>query len=173
MAKIVGYMAVSLDGYIADANGGVGWLDEFQTADTGYDAFIAGIRTVVLGRTTYDQVRDFGWPYDGRRGLVVTSRALGPAPDGVMAWEKGIAALVEHLRALSDGDVWVVGGARLQQAMLEADAIDRLDLFVMPVTLGAGVPLFPASEHRLNFALEEVSRLPADMVRVTYRPRGR
>jgi len=171
MAQIVGYIAVSLDGYIADADGGVGWLDDFQDVEYGFDEFFAGIRTVVLGRTTFEQVLGFGWPYAGRRGLVVTSREVDAAPDGVEAWRAGIAALVDHLRGLTDGDAWVVGGGRLQQAMLEADAIDRLDIFVLPVTLGDGVPLFPKTGRSLRFELDAATPLPAGMLRLTYRPR--
>jgi len=171
MAQIVGYIAASLDGYIADAAGGVDWLDAFQNVDSGFDAFFDSIRTVVLGRTTYEQVLGFGWPYAGRRGLVVTSRALDDPPDGVEAWRDGIAALVDHVRGLSDGDVWVVGGGRLQQAMLEAEAIDRLDIFVLPVTLGSGVPLFPKTDHRLRFVLVDATPLDEGMLRLTYRPR--
>jgi dihydrofolate reductase len=169
---IHGYIAMSLDGYIADAHGSVGWLDEFQDVEYGYDDFFASIRTVVLGRKTYEQVVGFGWPYAGRRGLVVTARALDRAPDGVEAWHDGVDALVEHLHASTDGDVWVVGGAQLQQAMLEANAIDRLEIFVLPVTLGGGVPLFPKSARRLAFDLISATRLPAGMIRATYRPQS-
>ena len=170
MAQILGYIATSLDGYIADARGGVGWLDTFQNLESGYDAFFAGIRTVVLGRKTYDQALDFGWPYGGRRGLVVTSRPVDGAPDGVTPWHDGVTALIDRLRALEDGDVWVVGGAQLQQAMLEAGAIDRLDMFTVPVTLGDGVPLFPRSECRLRFELITAEALQGGLLRASYRP---
>lgn len=171
MAIIRGYIATSLDGYIADTEGGVGWLDAFQGVDYGFDQFVAEIRTVVLGRTTYDQVLGFGWPYDARRGFVVASRPMGHAPEGVEAWGHGIDTLVDHLRELDDGDVWIVGGAALQHAFLEAGAMDRLDLFVMPVTLGDGVRLFPKSAHRMEFDLLETAALPANMVRLTYQLR--
>jgi hypothetical protein len=82
--RIHGFMGMSLDGYIADKEGGVGWLDRFQSVDYGYDAFIAGIGAVVMGRATYDQAVGFpgGWPYGGKRGLTVTSRPLEDAPQG-------------------------------------------------------------------------------------------
>lgn len=171
MAAIRGYIAASLDGYIADAEGGVAWLDAFQDVDYGFDRFFAEIRTVVLGRTTYDQVRGFGWPYAGRRGFVVTSRPLDGPPEGVEAWGRGVGALVDHLRELDDGDAWVVGGAAVQQTFLEAGGLDRLDLFVMPITLGHGVPLFPKTAHPLGFDLVGSASMPASTVRLTYRPR--
>ena len=171
MAAIRGYIAASLDGFVADGEGGVGWLEPFHGVDVGFDQFVAEIRTVVLGRRTYDQVLGFGWPHAGRRGLVVTSQALEGAPAGVEAWRHGITSLIERLRALDDGDAWVVGGPTLQAALIEAGAIDRLDLFIMPLTLGEGVPLFPRTTHRSQFDLVASASLPASMVRLTYAPR--
>lgn len=171
MATIRGYIAASLDGYIADSDGGVGWLDAFQDVDYGFDRFFAEIGTVVLGRATYDQVLGFGWPYAGRRGLVVTSRPLDDPPAGVQAWTGTIDALIARLRGLADGDAWIVGGARMQQAILDAGGLDQLDLFIVPVTLGDGVPLFPKTGHRLAFDMTESELLPAGMIRLRYLPR--
>jgi len=168
--RIRGYIAASLDGFIATPDGGIGWLDRYQDVDYGYEAFLAEIGTVVLGRATYDQALGFGtgWPYPGRRGLVVTSRPLPSPPEGVTAWRDGVAALIDHLRRASDRDVWVVGGARLQRAFLDAGALDRLDLFVIPELLGDGVPLFPRSDRRHRLQLEDARPLPRGMVRLSY-----
>lgn len=78
---IRGYMAMSADGYIADAGGGVGWLEPFEDVDYGYDAFLGEIETVVMGRRTYEQIEGFGlgWPYGHREGIVLSSGGLEPA----------------------------------------------------------------------------------------------
>jgi dihydrofolate reductase len=140
---IRGFIAASIDGYVADASGNVDFLKPFEALDYGYGTFIESIGTVVLGRTTYDQIPSFGvgWPYPGKHGFVVTSRPLEQVYEGVEAWTQGVAALADRLRAMP-GDSWVVGGARLQAAFLEMGALDRLELFVVPVILGDGVPLF-------------------------------
>ena len=54
-----GYMACSADGYIADAKGGVGFLDAFDGVDFGYDAFFGPLDSLIMGRATFDQVRGF------------------------------------------------------------------------------------------------------------------
>src|SRR5688572_10804400 len=102
--RIRGYMASTIDGYIADTNGGFRFLDPFNAVDAGYDRFIAGIGTVVLGRITYEQVLalDGGWPYAGRQGIIVTSSPLRDAPVGVEAWAKDVATLIAELRAAED-----------------------------------------------------------------------
>lgn len=175
---IVGYMAASLDGYIADRDGGIGWLAPFDDVDAGYAAFIAGIETVVMGRASYDHVIDIGrasgtgWFYPAQRSLIVTSRPLDDAPPGVEPWHEDISALIAHLRA-QPGNSWIVGGAELQDAFIAADALDRLDLFVIPVLLGDGLAMFP--RHRReprSLILENSTALPKGMVRLTYRFSG-
>lgn len=150
MATIRGYIGTSLDGYIAGPDGSLDWLTKYDGIDAGrfsYDRFIVGIRTVVMGRATYDAIADMGvdWPYTGQRGIIVTSRPLGSPPVPLQVWSAGIDALAEHLRGLDDGDVWVVGGGRLQQALIERGALDSLILFMVPEILGSGTRLFPAN----------------------------
>ncbi|CAA0095827.1 Uncharacterised protein [Starkeya nomas] len=171
MSTIRGFIAASLDSYIADRDGGIGWLTPFDDVDYDYAGFIAGIGTVVMGRGTFDAVAGFegGWPYAGKRGIVVTSTPLPDAPPGVEAWHAGVPALIAHLRAQDGGNAWVVGGGGLQAAFIAADALDRLDLFVIPVLLGSGVPLFPpeATPSR-RLALEGTESYANGMVRLRY-----
>lgn len=177
MAIIRGFIAASLDGYIADRDGGIGWLTPFDGVDYGYAGFIAEIGTVVMGRTTYDDVAGFesDWLYAGKRALVVTSRPLAGAPAGVEAWRDGVPALIDHLReqAQMDGDsgadIWVIGGGGLQAAFIAAGALARLDLFVIPVLLGGGVSLFPPGETpSRGLTLEETESYANGMVRLRY-----
>lgn len=173
MGIIRGFIAASLDGYIADTDGGIGWLTPFDGVDYGYAGFIAEIGTVVMGRRTYDDIAGFpgGWLYEGKRGLVVTSRPLGAAPAGVEPWHEGVPALLAHLATRPDGegDVWVVGGGGLQAAFIAAGALRRLDLFVIPVLLGAGVPLFPAGETPARgLTLDGTESYANGMVRLRY-----
>lgn len=179
MSLIRGFIAASLDGYIADRDGGIGWLAPFDEVDYDYAGFIAEIGTVVMGRGTFEVVAGFesGWPYAGKRGIVVTSTPLADAPAGVEAWHAGVPALIAHLRAQrgdrENDDVWVIGGGGLQAAFIEAGALDRLDLFVIPVLLGDGVPLFPKTQAPpRSLALEGSLALGKGMVRLTYRLDG-
>lgn len=172
MTRIYGFIAASLDGYIADRNGGLDWLAPFDDVDSGYGAFIAEIGTVVMGRATYEAVRAMpgGWPYAGKRGLIVTSRPLPDAPAGVAAWTQGVPALIDHVRrGESEGAAWVVGGGGLQAAFIAAGAFDRLDLFVIPVLLGGGIALFPpGATPARRLQLEETERYANGMTRLRY-----
>ncbi|MCT8159045.1 dihydrofolate reductase family protein [Pseudoruegeria sp. SHC-113] len=167
---ICGYMAASADGYIADAGGGVGWLEAFNGVDTGYAGFIAGIDTVVMGRKTYDQVIGFdvGWPYEGKRCVVVTSSPLTSRLGLPEVWSAGLPALASEL---VEAKAWAVGGARLQADLIRLGALDWLDLFVMPVFLGAGVPLFPSEGPPQALALQEQESFEGGIQRLRYAPR--
>lgn len=173
---IRGYIAQSADGYVADRDGGVGFLDPFQSDEVGadYSAFMETIETVVMGRTTYDQVVGFGvgWPYEGKRAIVVTSRELlGGGDDPIGApevWSDGVASLAEHLNDSSQGDAWIVGGPRLQTAFLLGGHLDRLDLFLMPVLLGGGVRLFEADAAGPPLALRKATTMPKGVVKLVY-----
>ncbi len=90
MAEIRGLIAATLDGYIASPNGVINWLEEFGKLDYGYDAFIAQIDTVVIGRRTYDQVQQLlGWPYVGKRAIIVSHRAVEDPPEGTLVAGSG------------------------------------------------------------------------------------
>jgi dihydrofolate reductase len=168
--RILGYMAASVDGYIADRDGGISWLDPFNDVDAGYDGFIAGIGTVVMGRRTYDQVRTYGtYPYPAQRSIVVTHGPIDAAPPGVEAWHDGVPALIAHLRqAEADRNAWVVGGAALQAAFIAAGGLDSLELFVIPVLLGDGVRMFPPLPPSGPLRLDGAKTLGKGMIRLAY-----
>jgi dihydrofolate reductase len=146
LARILGYIASSLDGFIATPDDRLDWLTKYDDVDFGEDAyakFIASVRTLIMGRTTYDWIlaNTADWPYGERRTIVVTSRPL--TERRVETWTDGIDALVEHARGLTDGDVWMVGGGGLQMAFLERGALDELALTIVPELIGGGAALFP------------------------------
>lgn len=127
------------------------------------------IRTVVMGRATYDWIaaQPTPWAYAGKRVLVVTSRPLASAPAGLET-RHDIDALIAELRSLDDGDAWMLGGGRLQSAFLERGALDDIEIFVMPEIIGGGVPLFPPTGLRLSPRLEEARALDKGCVYLRY-----
>ena len=152
MAKILGYIAASLDGYIATEDDGLDWLFKYDSDNLGehdYRLFIKRIRTVVMGRGTYDFIakESSPWAYADQRVIVVTSNPI-PDPKGALEVRDDVDALVAELRALDDGDVWMLGGGKLQMAFLERDALDEIEIYIIPEMLGGGRPLFPATGFR-------------------------
>lgn len=172
MARILGYIASSLDGYIAAPDDNLDWLFKYEGMDLGehdYGIFLQRIRTVVMGRGTYDFIaRDPGpWPYGDQRVLVVTSRPI-ETPKGLLETRTDIDALIAELRALDDGDVWMLGGGALQMAFIERGAVDELAIYVMPELIGGGRPLFPATGFTASPRLLSAQALDRGCVRLHY-----
>jgi dihydrofolate reductase len=164
------YLAISADGKIADSQGGVGWLERFDGVQIGFDEFLNSQRAIVMGRTTYDQVLTFGkWPYEGKDVVVVTSRPLGGAPERVSAYSGVLSDIPNVLPR--DGDIWVLGGGKLVTAMLAAGLVDRLELFVMPLVLGGGVPLITPDAGDIELDLVGSQTHDLGIVELVYAPR--
>ncbi|MEY4695970.1 MAG: hypothetical protein RIT14_398 [Pseudomonadota bacterium] len=171
MACIRGMMACTLDGYVADSEGGVGFLAPFETVDWGWQAFFAQIGTVVMGRKTYQHLLTLthDWPYAGAEAIVL-GRIDPPLRGGAQVWRDDLAALIAHLRARPGGDAWVVGGPALQSAFLAQGALDRLELCVLPHLLGAGLRVFPdGPPPPRQPRLAGQRALPMGMVMLDYR----
>lgn len=177
MSEVVYMVASSLDGYIAAADGGVGWLEQFGAVeDFGFEEFWAGIGAVLMGRRTFDQSLTFGveWPYKGVRSYVLTRRTL-PAdlPGGVdVAAVSGEAAdVLERVRReqARPGDVWLLGGSESARPFFQAGLVDRLDLALMPITLGAGVPLFAPGQAGARWTLAQHKVHASGVVQLLYR----
>ncbi len=173
MATIRGYMGISVDQYIASADGGIDWLRKYDDIDYGehtYESFYSSIRTVVMGRGTYDAIAGFneGWHYAGRRAIVVTSGEITNPIGDVSLWRDGVDALIAYLRELNDGDVWVLGGGELQQAFIERGALDTLELFVVPEIVGDGIRLFPPNGFSRTVRLAAAEPLNGGLARLLY-----
>lgn len=164
------YIAVSVDGYIATPDGGVEWLEPYHHLDTGIQDFMDKICTIVMGRNTYDQALRLGdWPYAGKRIVVLTSRPLNPTTGHeVETWSGDPRPLMDSLREQSDGDIWLLGGARIARQWLDLNLVDRLELYVIPVLLGDGVRLFQRSERRHALELDAATTWPGGITCLRY-----
>jgi dihydrofolate reductase len=172
MARILGYIASSLDGFIAGKDDDLAWLLKYDGMDLGehdYNRFLEGIATIVMGRGTYEflAARPEPWPYGGQRVIVVTSSPVD-APKGALETRRDIEALIEELRRLDDGNVWMLGGGRLQMAFLERGALDEIEIYVMPDLIGGGVPLFPPTGLTASPRLLSAKTLDRGCVRLHY-----
>lgn len=172
MADVILYIASSLDGYIADREGGVKWLESFnQTGeDYGYRSFLEGISTLLMGAHTYHQVRGFGdWPYRAKSTIVFTHGGVGAgASAGVEAYSGAPEALLKRIQQETSKDIWLVGGGELIARFAAIDAIDEYRIFLMPVLLGAGVPLFAPGIPAANLDLNEVNSFRNGVVELRY-----
>ncbi|RVK68484.1 dihydrofolate reductase family protein (plasmid) [Sinorhizobium medicae] len=173
MARILGYIAVSLDGRIVSGDGSLEWLYKYDDMDLGehdYRLFLKRIRTVVMGRGTYDFLakEQSPWAYGDQRVIVVTSQPLDD-PKGTLEVRSDVDALISELRALDDGDVWMLGGGQLQMAFMERGALDEIEIYLIPEILGSGQPLFPLTGFQASPTLISAATIGKGCVRLHYR----
>lgn len=170
------YIASSVDGFIAGPDDDLSWLPPIPTEpgqDFGYGAFMAEVGALLMGRRTFDVVLGFGgeWPYGERPVLVTTHRPLPSAPASVQAVSGSIDELIAKALAAADGrDVYIDGGALIRQA-LDAELIDELIVTVIPMILGAGLPLFAGAQQRHALELVEHTAYEGGLISLRYRPR--
>ena len=178
MRRIVLYLGMSLDGFIADRAGRVDWMEGQNPADQtegSYDQFIQTVDTVWMGRSTYDQItRQLSpgvWPYEGLDAWVFTHRPVPEdAPAGVRFTSRPLAALARELKKQPGRDIWLCGGASLARQALEQGLVDELRLTILPILLGEGIPLFGPMKRprRLSLLSHQVYN---GMVECVYRRR--
>ena len=170
------YVAASLDAFIADAGGGVDWLERVEDGDEdyGYATFIAGVDALVMGRNTWDFVDRAGtWPYGDLPTRVFTGAPIDAPHEGVRAVADTPAAVLDELAAQGASHVWLVGGGALATSFAEAGLLDELVLSMVPVVLGRGVPLFAPSDTMVDMEFLSARTFPSGLVQSHYRRRKR
>ena len=147
MPRIKLYIATSLDGFIARENGSIDWLTKYENnpeTDYGYSEFYASIGKVLMGRKTYEQVLGFGeWPYREKKSYVFT-RQKEPMrrENNVEFVSEDIGEFVRQLKRNTEEDIWLVGGSQIIKVFFEENLVQDLIVFVVPIILGSGIPLF-------------------------------
>ncbi len=172
------HIGVSVDGFVATSDGRPALLalpDFVPGRSHGYPEFIADCGAVVMGRTTFDPALGApSWPWPDLRVYVLTSR---PLPTDLPVPVTAAASATEVLaRMRADdlgGDVHLVGGPKTIRAFHEISALDRLEVVVLPLMLGAGIPLSPPDASPLPLTLESQRTFPDGSVELAYVPAER
>jgi dihydrofolate reductase len=155
------FIATSLDGYIADKDGGLDWLNAIPNPDQidmGYGDFMSQIDALVMGRNTFETVCgfDMDWPY--QKPVFVLSSALNEIPEsykGKAHLEKGPLREVLARIHKQGYDRLYIDGGKVIQSFLQEDLIDELILTIIPTLLGGGTPLFSELSGKLDFEFVE------------------
>src|SRR5512140_338734 len=148
-------VAASLDGYIATPGGGYDWIPMDPSVD--FASLFANVDTVLLGRHSYELTRGVGeapWP-DSR--IYVFSNTLQPEDHpGVTIVNNDAGAVVDELRnEPGHGDIWLFGGGKLFSSLLAEGQVDRVEVTIVPVLLGGGIPLSIPGTPQTKLALRE------------------
>lgn len=162
-------VAASLDGYIAGPDGEFDWIPEDPAVD--FAALFAKVDTVLLGRRSYELIQQTGTsPWVPETRVYVFSRTLPPeAHPSVTIVGDDAGGVVAALRGEpGDGEIWLFGGGELFRSLLAAGQVDAVEVTVVPVLLGGGVPLLPPGAARTVLALTGTRTYPSGMVSLAY-----
>jgi len=167
--KISVYIATSIDGYIAQEDGGLDWLERTPTPneDFGFKEFMNSIDVLVMGRKTYEIVSGFGeWPYQGKR-VVVISQTLDAVREEAELFSGDIQNLVSNLHGEGIKHIYVDGGVTISK-FLEAGMVDQMIITVIPIILGKGIRLFNPMDKEHDCKLISAKPYPSGLVQLHY-----
>ena len=182
--NVVLAVAVSLDGYIARPNGAVDWLIDDAEINIHLASYARRFDVIIAGRKTLDlpegqkEKKGGGNPW-GKMDCYIFSRTKAPGKrSGVEYVNQLPSELIRHIRERPGKDIWLMGGGELAREFLKQDLVDGLDLGIMPVLLGEGIPLFPQGFPQRNFVLVQLQTYKSGIVMASYarkaaKPRGK
>ncbi|MBE6072343.1 MAG: dihydrofolate reductase [Clostridium butyricum] len=156
--KIILNLAMSIDGYIADEDGGFAWIvgDGDERLDTqnkwDYEKFLEGIDIVVMGKKCYDQ--GFLDDFKDKKVYVATTKELEDH-DNINFINGDICKVIEEERKKEGKDIFLFGGGVLIDSFLKADIIDEYIIGIIPTILGSGRPLFLENNPKIDLHLDE------------------
>jgi dihydrofolate reductase len=145
MPEVVYYVASSLDGYIASADGRVDWLKSFQTRgeDHGAADLHASVDALLLGSHTYEFALQLGqWPAPDKPSWVFTRRDLRVLHPSITLTRQNPAEVLALLASRGYRRAWLMGGSKLAASFHADQLISRYTISVLPILLGSGIPLF-------------------------------
>ena len=169
MRRVRYNVAASLDGYIAGPGGEFDWIPNDPTVD--FAAIFAKVDTVLLGRHSFELTQRSGEaPWAPGTRVYVFSRTLRPEDHpGVTLVPEDAGGVVGSLRAEpGEGEIWLFGGGELFGSLLAAGQVDSVEVTIVPILLGGGVPLLPPAAPRTALALAGTHTYPSGMVTLSY-----
>ena len=152
MRRVCYSVAMSLDGYIAGPNGDFDWITIDPEID--FDAHTKCFDTILIGRRSFEVTAAAGgeaWP--GMQTFVFSRTLRQEDHPKVTIVSDNAEAVVTRLRKAKGKDIWLFGGGELFRSLLDAGLVDAVEVGVIPILLGGGVPLLPAEAKRAKLKL--------------------
>jgi dihydrofolate reductase len=170
MRRVRYSVAASLDGFIAGPDGEYDWIPMDPTID--FAAFYSTIDTVLMGRGTYEIVqmqKEHGKGQEVGPRSYVFSRTLKQEdhPDVTIVADDA-AGTVARLRAEEGKDIWLMGGGVLFRSLVDANVVDTVEIGIVPILLGGGIPLFPPGETQAKLAYVKSETFPSGIILARY-----
>jgi dihydrofolate reductase len=163
-------IAASVDGYVASTSGDLAWLNDSMRRDEdyGFAELVQRTGAYVMGANTHRESAGMGSNKGGPPVFVLTHADPSAAPDGVTYASGDVREVLEAAQATTDQDVNVFGGGDVITQALAADALDELNVAIVPVVLGAGTPLFGPLDRAARLRLADHRAYASGIVKLRY-----
>ena len=171
MPEVIYYVAASVDGYIATMDGGIEWLAPFEGTgeDYGYAQFYGSVGAVLLGRRTYETSLAFDeWPYPGKPCWVFSHGNIRSLSPDVIRTAQSPEEVMAEIETRGLHRAWLVGGGALAASFRAAELITEYIVTIVPVILGAGIPLFADSGPPERLQLVAAKSYPKGLLQIRY-----
>lgn len=169
--KIVLYIAMTLDGFIAKKDGSVDFLDKYNESgeDYGYKIFYKSVDSIIIGNTTYRQFgekKEFMDYYKDKPIFVFSKK------NNVTKNKENISFVNEDVesfcRKLKYNNTWLMGGGSILKSFLDKDLVDEFIITIMPELLGNGIRLFQSEKAFNQLRIKDIKTFKMNVVQITY-----
>jgi dihydrofolate reductase len=171
--KVVLYIAMSLDGYIATKNNSIEFLSivEQEGEDYGYNDFISSVDAIIIGRKTYDSVIAMGYEYPHTdKDVYIITRTERPPIGNFTFYTGDVTELVYSLKNQSGKNIYCDGGAEIAHELIKHNSIDEYIISVIPILLGDGIKLFKDGRPEQQLKLVSVKQFDKGLIQLHYKP---
>ncbi len=172
--KLVLYIAMSLDGYIATLDDDLSWLSIAQKEgeDYGYVEFNQTIDTYIVGRKTYDivlQLTGGEFPQGKQHECYVITRTPKDPENGVSFYTGNVSELIQKLKQEPGKNIYCDGGAEIVRTLMNENLIDEYIISTIPIILGDGKRLFKGGINSINVELVSSQAFDTGVVQLHYK----
>lgn len=174
MRKIKLYIAMSLNGRIAEKNGSVEWLESIpnpEKLDYGYSEFYKNTDTTIQGFSTYNQIIEWGipFPYAEKKNYVLTRKQDLENTKHVEFVSENHIEFIKNLKSQEGGNIWLIGGGQINTLLLNARLIDEINVFIMPIILNDGIELFESIPNKTRLEVIESKSFSSGCTEIKYK----
>ena len=174
MRKIKLYIAISLNGKIADSDGNVCWLESIpnpNNIDHGYSEFYKTIDTTIQGNSTYNQIMSWGieFPYGDKKNYILTRKKGLENTEHVEFISENHISFIKQLKNQKGKDIWLIGGGQINTMLLNENLIDEIQVFTMPIIISNGIELFENLPKETYLKLIETKSYSTGAVELHYK----
>jgi len=172
--KVVLYISMSLDGYIATKDDDLSWLSivEKEGLDYGYGEMMERADTYLVGRKTYDIVLKLtggDFPQSKLLNCIVLTREYRAPENGVNFYNGDVEELIKDLKSKEGKDIYCDGGSQMVKLLMEKELIDEFIISIIPISLGDGIRLFQGGTPRQDLELIKSESFETGLVQVHYK----